>query len=156
MKDNGIVERKPVVGLVTLLVIFASLCLTILAVLSLSTAKYEMTLARKNADAATAYYKADSWCAGVSDELYSVWMSGGDLNAAAAKHGGKCEKTAEGYTISYVCAVDDARLLAVTIDAGGSFSVVSWKTVPRTEWTADDSIHVWTEQDEQEIEQAQK
>ena len=52
MKDSGGIERKPLVGLITLLVIFAALCLTILSILSFSTAKYEKNLAQKNADAA--------------------------------------------------------------------------------------------------------
>ena len=126
---NDTVERKPVIGLLTLLVIFSVLCLTILAVLSFSTARYERSLAQKNADSAAAYYKADGWCTDAVNDIYSVWKSGGDLSAAAAKYGGSLD----GGTISFACAVDDARLLSVTIAVGDSFTVESFHTVPRSE-----------------------
>lgn len=138
MKNDGI-RRRPIVGLLTLLVIFSVLCLTILAVLSYSTAKYERNLAQKNADAATAYYKADTWCTDAVNDLAAVWRDGGDLAAAAAKYGG----TYAGGVIRLACAVDDSRLLSVKLDAGSEFSVAAWNTVPRGEWKADESLHVW-------------
>jgi glutathione S-transferase len=155
MKDSGGIERKPLVGLITLLVIFAALCLTILSILSFSTAKYEKNLAQKNADAAAAYYKADSWCTDAANSLYSVWRSGGDLSAEAAKYGGKCETEDGESTINYVCQVDDARLLAVTIRAGDDFTVAAWQTVPKNSWTVDEHIHVWNMTDAQEYSQQQ-
>ena len=138
MKNNTI-ERRPVVGLLTLLVIFSVLCLTILSVLSYSTAKYEKTLSRKNADAASAYYKADGWCADAANDLYSVWRAGGDLAAAAGKYGGSYQDG----VVTFSRAVDGARLLTVKIDTRSTFTVTAWNTAPQGEWEADDSLHVW-------------
>lgn len=136
---SGSTEHRPVVGLLTLLVIFSVLCLTILAVLSYSTAKYEKALSRKNADATTAYYEADGWCTDAANDLYAVWQAGGDLAAAAEKYGGSCRDG----VVTFSRAVDDARLLTVEIDTRGAFTVTAWSTAPRGEWKADDSLHVW-------------
>lgn len=136
---NGTIEHRPVVGLLTLLVIFAVLCLTILAVLSYSTAKYEKALSRKNADAASAYYEADGWCTDAANDLYAVWREGGDLTTAAEKYGGSCQNG----VVTFSRVVDDARFLTVKIDTRGAFTVTAWNTVPRGEWEADDSLHVW-------------
>lgn len=136
---NDTVERRPVIGLLTLLVIFAVLCLSIMAILSYSTARYEKGLAQKNADAASAYYKADSWCTAAMNDIYSVWKAGGDVGAAAAKYGGTY---ADG-TVKLACQVDDARLLTVTAAVSPGFEVTGWTLVPAGEWSPDESLHVW-------------
>jgi hypothetical protein len=137
---NDTVQRRPVIGLLTLLVIFSVLCLTILAILSYSTAKYERGLAQKNADSAAAYYKADSWCTDAVNDLHSVWKAGGDLGAEAAKYGG----TYKDGVITLACQVDDARLLTVTVAAAESFEVTAWNTVSAGDWAPDESLHVWS------------
>lgn len=141
--NNDRCSRGVPVGLVTLLVIFAALCLTILSVLSYSTAKYEKTLSRKNADSASAYYKADAWCTDAANDIYWVWKQGGDLAAAADKCGGTASLANGEYTVSFARAVDSTRRLRVTIRAGESFEVTRWNTSSESQWSADDSIEVW-------------
>ncbi len=137
--DSGIIERRPVVGLLTLLVIFSVLCLTVLAILSYSTAKYERALAQKSADSVTAYYAADAWCTDAANDLHAVWLEGGDLAACAKKYGGSYENG----VISLSRKVDDARLLSVKLDTSNGFAVTAWNTVPLGDWSYDDSMHVW-------------
>ena len=54
------------IGSASIVMIFAVLCLTIFAVLSFQTASHEQRLAQKTADAARAYYRADS----IAEETY--------------------------------------------------------------------------------------
>ena len=49
----------PAVGISSLLVMFAVLCLTIFALLSVSTVSADVTLGERSRDAVTNYYQAD-------------------------------------------------------------------------------------------------
>jgi len=137
------VERKPIVGLVTMLVIFSVLCLTILSVLSFSTAKYEKTLVQKNADAVSAYYIADTWATKATNEIYSTWVNNGDLATVVSKYGGAISNSNDNCIINLACEIDDSRLLNVSISVGSEFEILSWNTVPSTQWQADEKLHVW-------------
>lgn len=135
---NGTIEHRPVVGLLTLLVIFAVLCLTILAVLSYSTAKYEK---RSPGKTPTQPRPTMRPMAGVRTRQTTLCRleEGGDLTTAAEKYGGSCQNG----VVTFSRVVDDARFLTVKIDTRGAFTVTAWNTVPRGEWEADDSLHVW-------------
>ncbi len=60
MRERGKLRfSPPMVGGSSLLIIFAVLCLTVLAMLSLSTARNNDQLSRASADSVAAYYAAD-------------------------------------------------------------------------------------------------
>ena len=61
------------VGSASLVMVFSVLCLTIFAVMSAVTAYSEWNLAKKSADAATAYYAADSRAAEIFDTVSSSY-----------------------------------------------------------------------------------
>lgn len=132
-------RQKPIVGLITLLVIFAVLCLTVLAVLSLQTARYEKTLAEKNAASTAAYYAADSAATDIANELYKAR---GD-SEALAEIVERCGGIIENGIITYTVTVDSARNLKVTIDANDGFAVTGWITSPGGNWQADDGLDLW-------------
>lgn len=75
------------VGGATLLMLFAVLCLTVFAVLSLISAKSQSALVQKSADAVTAYYQADTRAAEIYDEVAAGNLSSVKITDLAAVPG---------------------------------------------------------------------
>ena len=127
-------ERKrfspPAVGAGALLVIFAVLCLTMFAMLSLSTVQADQRLSDRNAAAVQDYYASDA----AAEEILAQ-LRGGTVPAGVA---------AEGDTYSYTCPISDTQELQVSVRLSGkTYTILKWQTVSTADWTADDSLHVW-------------
>lgn len=141
---------KLTVGITTIVVVFAVLCLTIFAILSVSTADSEYRLAKKYSESVTAYYIADSACADIAESFRELWESGGDfktLSVLASSLGVQCVQAEGGSApavISYSRDIDSTRALYVQLHIGESFDIKQWQTTQTSEWTPDDSLPVWT------------
>ncbi|HHU22307.1 MAG TPA: hypothetical protein GXZ52_02660 [Clostridiales bacterium] len=133
-------------GIMSVTVIFAALCLTVFAVLSLMTAKNEANQAEKAVTALTEYYEADGQCAAFIRGLYRLWKSGADLQELkeeAEEQGGACREGDGVLTVNYTSVIDNARQIDISVEIGGSFEVVKWQTVSRGDWTPDEKLNLW-------------
>ncbi|MGI5937098.1 MAG: hypothetical protein ACOX7I_09965 [Oscillospiraceae bacterium] len=134
-------------GIMSVTVIFAVLCLTVFAVLSLMTAKSQAKQAEKEAAALVDYYEADGQCATFTRKLHRLWKSGSDiqeLKARAEELGGTCQKEGDVLTVSYTAIIDNARQLDISFEiSASSFEIFKWQTAGRGDWTPDEKLNVW-------------
>ena len=120
----------PVVGASSLLVIFAVLCLTIFALLSISTVQANGRLSDHAANAVMNYYEADAQA-----ERILAKLRAGELPEGVTK---------EENLYSYQCAISDTQVLVVQISLeGNAYTVLRWQVVSDIDWQADDKIPVW-------------
>lgn len=121
----------PVVGGSSLLIIFAVLCLTVLALLSLATVQSNHNLSVASADSVSAYYAAD--CA--AEEILAR-LRGGETPAGVTKG-------ADG-TYAYACPISETQTLSVAVRLDGTgWEVIRWKAMSTADWTPDTGIEVW-------------
>lgn len=130
-------ERRfspPAAGGSSLLVIFAVLCLTVFALLSLSTVQANGRLADASAEAASAYYAADCQ----AEEILAR-LRGGELPENVVKRHGP-----DGDTYFYTCPVSDTQLLEVEVRLrGADWTVLRWQTVSTADWQAENTLDLW-------------
>lgn len=118
------------VGGSSILTIFAVLCFIVFALLSLSTAQADSTLANKSMDAEKAYYAADT----EAEEILAAIRSGecpDDVNK-------------KGNVYSYSCPIDEKQELQVSVVVwNGKYRIDKWQKVYVNKWEADTSMDVW-------------
>lgn len=121
----------PFLGGSSLLVIFAVLCLTIFALLSLSTAQAGSRLSLRSAETVLSYYEADA----AAEKLLAQLRNGEIPDSVQV----------ENNIYSYSCLISDTQELKVSIKLSedGSYQILRWQSVPTVHWTADDSIDLW-------------
>lgn len=120
----------PGVGISSLLVIFAVLCLTVFALLSVSTVLSSSRLADRSCTAITEYYAAD--CA--AEEILA------QLRAGHVPEG----VTQEGNRYYYDCPIGDSRMLTVCVELEAEqYRILRWQAVSAEEWQAQDDLPVW-------------
>lgn len=133
-----------VTGAVSLVMIFIVLCLTVFAVLTLSTAIGEQKLAQVTADHVQAYYEADAQATAVIASL-----GGPDRPETVA--GVALTYTAcadNGVHARFTVPVGETQTLAVEVLIGAaSCDILKWQTVYSGDWVADTSISVWDGQE---------
>ena len=123
-------EAPPAVGGSSLLVIFAVLCLTIFALLSLSTVQADRRMAEASYQAVQGYYEADT-----EAELILANLRSGNLPDNVTK---------KDNLYSYTCEVSETQALEVEVQiTEDSYRVLRWQLVSTTEWEADDGLDVW-------------
>ena len=129
MKDKTSMT-PPVVGASSLLVIFAVLCLTIFALLSISTVQANGRLSDHAAKAVTDYYKADAQAESTLARL-----------RAGEKPDGVFQ---EGNLYTYTCTVSDTQVLAVQVMVeNDNYTILRWQVISNVRWQADDRRPVW-------------
>ena len=117
----------PAAGGVSLLVVFAVLCLTVFALLSLATAQADVRLAEASARSVKAYYAAD--CR--AQELL-----------ARLKNGEFPEDVyLEGEHYVYEVPISDSQKLAVELSR--DFTVLRWQAISAREWENDETLDIW-------------
>lgn len=136
MPDNRRRFSPPAVGGASLLVVFAVLCLTVFALLSLATVQADARLADASIQAVTDYYAAD--CA--AQEILARLRNG---------------ERPEGVTFSgsgllyadYVCPISDTQELRVRVllrgVTGADYVIERWQAAPSQEWEPDEGIELW-------------
>ena len=135
-------RSAPAVGASSLLVIFAVLCLTVFAMLSLSTAQADKRLSDASAAAALSYYEADTEAERIFARLRAGELPDGVTvtTYAAPVEGAELH----GSIYSYTCTISETQALQVElVEQDGVWTVVRWQAVSTTEWEADDSIDIW-------------
>ena len=124
----------PAVGASSLLVIFAVLCLTVFALLSISTVRADGRLAEKTWTGVTGFYEADCKAEQILAQLRS-----GEIPEGVANEDG---------VFTYTCHISQTQTLAVQVKIeGASYEILRWQAVSIATWQADDRIPVWTGQE---------
>lgn len=126
----------PAVGGSSLLVIFAVLCLTIFALLSMSTVQADKRLADAAAQTVIGYYEADTR----AEEILAR------LRAGETPEG--VEFSGEDQLIaSYSCPISSTQTLQVRVafpnGLDGDYEILRWQSVFTGDWDPDDTINVW-------------
>lgn len=120
----------PAVGGSSLLVIFAVLCLTVFAMLALSTVQADGRLSTASADAVAAYYAADTQAETILAQLRAGQVPEG--------------VTVEQEIYTYTCPISDTQALEVEVRLRGTdYEVLRWQSVSTGDWQADEGLHVW-------------
>ena len=120
----------PAVGGSSLLVIFAVLCLTVFAMLALSTVQANGRLSDASAEAVTSYYAADAQAEAILAQLRAGRVPE--------------DVTVTGETYTYTCPISDTQALEVEVRVNGTdYEVLRWQSVSTADWQADESLHVW-------------
>ena len=120
----------PAFGGSSLLVIFAVLCLTLFALLGLSTAQASARMNTAAADSVKAYYAAD----------YEAEKALALLRQGIVPENVRNEDN----IYSWSCPVSQRQRLEIEVRLEGSeYEVLRWQLVSSTQWVADDSLNVW-------------
>ena len=123
-------SSPPAVGGSSLLVIFAVLCLTVFALLGLSSVQANGRLSDASAQAISGYYTADCQAEAILSRLRA-----GELP--------------EGVTVSdglytYQCPISDTQTLLVEVRLDGdAYTVLRWQAVSTVPWQPDGSLNLW-------------
>lgn len=121
----------PLIGGSSLFVIFAVLCLTVFALLSLSTVQADQRLQRASETSVTGYYAADR-----AAEENLARLRAGQVPAGVTDRG-------EGH-YAYTCPISDRQQLEVEVlVTEGAYQVLRWQVVSTLNWQADENIEVW-------------
>ena len=123
-------DVPPAVGGSSLLVIFIVLCLTVFAMLGLSSVQADGRLSQASAEAVSAYYSADCEAEAILAQLRQ-----GILPEGVVK---------EGTQYRYECAVSETQKLVVEAEVtGAEYRIIRWQTEPVVSWQNEDVLHVW-------------
>lgn len=119
----------PAVGGSSLLVIFAVLCLTVFALLSLSTVQAEMRLADAATDAVTRYYEADLQ----AEEIFARLRNGEAVYCVTEQDG----------VYEYRISISQRQMLQVRLQkTDEKWAVLQWQAIALEE-EPDDRMDVW-------------
>ena len=119
----------PAIGGCSLLVIFAVLCLTVFALLSLSTAQAEKRMSDDSMQAVTAYYAADL----EAEQIFARLRAGENVPGA--------QKNAGLY--SYSCPISEYQVLEVGLEnKENTWRVCRWQVIARS-GTVSETLPVW-------------
>lgn len=127
MKKNTI--SVPAIGGSSLLVIFCVLCLTVLALLSVSTVQAENRMARASADAVAAYYEAD-----LQAEIIFARLRAGETVPGVREQSG---------IYSYACPISEHQTLYVELQKQqNSWQVLRWQAAAHPE-DLSETLPIW-------------
>ena len=131
MSNQNSREQAPIVGGRSLVVIFAVLCLTVFALLGLSTVRADKRLADINVKAVTDYYSAEF----EAEEILAK-LRGGEIPEGVT--------LAENNVYTYSVKVSETQMLCVEVAfEEKEWNILRWQTVSTTEWSESDGLAVW-------------
>ena len=124
-------DGLPVVGVSALLTTFAVLCLTVFALLAVSTVQADLRLAEAARASVTACYAAD----GTAQQILARLRAGEVVEGV--------ERDANRYR--FTCPAGGSyRQLAVEVELDGTdYRIVQWQVQPAGKWTNDEHLPVW-------------
>jgi hypothetical protein len=128
--DKRIRVFPTAVGVASLLVIFACLCLAVFALLTLSTVRASESLSTGRVAATLGYYNADCQAEEILARLRC-----GEVPDGVEECGG---------VYTYSCPISSTQELTVQVELhGAQYKILRWQAVSTTEWQADETINVW-------------
>lgn len=132
----------PALGGSSLLTVFAVLCLTVFALLSLSTVRADLRLAQRSRQAVQDYYAADAR----AQEVLARLRTGQPLPEGVLVETVSVDYADHGEEIhSYAIPISDTRELQVEvrIDTSDDYEVLRWQVVNTGEWSFDGGLEIW-------------
>ena len=133
------------VGSASIMLIFAVLCLTVFSLISLSVAETDKSLADTEAELVTEYYEADE----AAERILSVILETeadivpAEINGVSITTQWDMDLMAE--VSEYTCPISAIKELSVKVAVSeNSFDILVWKMITTDEWVIDDTINVWT------------
>ena len=121
----------PVIGGSSLLIIFAVLCLTVFALLGLSTVHANKRLSDISIQAVSDYYKADT-----EAEQILAQLRMGEIPEGVSS---------DGNVFYYTCPISDTQQLQVVVQSG-DWRILRWQSISTETWQADESLNLWNGQ----------
>lgn len=138
-RDNRF--SPPAVGGVSLLVVFAVLCLTVFALLSLTTVQADIRLAEASARAVSGYYAADCQAQEILARLRN-----GETPVEVTSHLEDSWHDPLWTRYTYAVPISDTQELQVEVlvdEVGSGYSVQRWQAAPTGEWEIEESLELW-------------
>lgn len=137
----------PPVGGVSLLVVFAVLCLTVFALLALTTVRADQRLADASAKAVSDYYAADCQ----AQEILARLRNGECPEGVTFSNGvwlyGVASSGSGPLWADYAVPISDTQELQVSVllmgGADADYVIQRWQAVPSGEWEIDESLDIW-------------
>ena len=135
------------VGSSSIMLIFAVLCLTVFSLISLSVAGNDKSLADTEAKLVTEYYEADEFAERIVSVILGSDTVPGEIFGVSVTSDWDWDLTAE--VSSFTCPISDITDLVVKVAVSeDSYEILVWKMVNTDDWVVDDSLNVWTGDDE--------
>ena len=131
----------PAVGGISLLVVFAVLCLTVFALLSLTTVQADVRLSDASAQAVLDYYAADL----KAQTVFACLRTRSALPADASVQRVGGDGGEDTVLLRYAVPISDTQELQVELSHSpdGTWTVLRWQSVPTGDWEYDDSLGLW-------------
>lgn len=130
------------VGSASIVLIFAVLCLTVFAVISLASAISDSAMVDVEADLIRSYYEADTLAESILAELRGTDTLPETVRGVEILSGWDWETDAD--TVSFVCPISEKKELYVELaGGGGSYDILSWRMRDIGGWENDDSLDLW-------------
>ena len=138
----------PMLGGASIIMVFAVLCLTIFAVLTLSTVENEYRISAEYASSVENYYKADAEAVAFTAAVRKAAGSNADAasyrNAAQQNGADSAVEDADGVIIRKQFRIDDSQSLLVVLEASGTaLTVRNWQTVFTGNWDSSSEMQLW-------------
>jgi hypothetical protein len=112
------------------MVIFAVLCLTVFALLSVSTVRADQRLSENAAKAVEGYYQADC----EAEEILAR-LRQGEWPAGIKETNG---------VFAYACPISETQTLVVEVMVDGTdYNILRWQAMSTADWQASDQLPVW-------------
>ena len=119
------------IGASSLLVIFAVLCLSVFALLTLATVQADERLGDHAEAAVMDYY----WVDCKAEEILAQLRCGSIPEGVTQKNG----------VYSYTCPISETQLLAVQVAViHETYEILRWQAVSTADWAPEDALPVWT------------
>lgn len=134
------------IGGASVIMVFAVLCLTVFAVLTLLSANSERKLAVKTAESQKDYYAAETALTKTAGEISYLAQTKGTaaVSAYLSKNGYTYTQNGSEYIVKMSRTIDDSRRLDQTVTvSAGSAAVTSLKVVTTKQFTPDETVSVW-------------
>ena len=137
-------EMKLHVGSATIVTVFAVLCMTIFAVLTLLSANSEKKLAQATADATAAYYAAEARAYETLAAVAAIQPREPEAFRELLPHTVVSEARDGAVVMTWAEPVDEKRLLSVrAVMRGGAVTVEALRATDAGAWSPDTDIKLW-------------
>ena len=128
-----------VTGAVSLVMIFVVLCMTVFAVLTLSTAVGESRLAQATAAHVQDYYEADARATAIAAQVAAA-LTAPEIDGIPVEYVPSEQGT---HAVFSVPAGENQALDVELLLQTPSYAILKWELVYSGDWQADQSIAVW-------------
>lgn len=137
-------EMKLHVGSATIVTVFAVLCMTIFAVLTLLSANSEKRLAQAAVDSTAAYYAAESRAYQTLSRITAIEPREPEIFREMLPDAVVSEEKNGAVVMTWGEPIDENRLLAVcAVLRGGAISVEAVRVTEAGTWSPDTDIKLW-------------